>query len=135
MALLFNNNKIIRKNKRIIVRDGGIKNALIRKSELNSDEIESEIKNFCVTMASDYAENNDASVYFWRNNQAEVDILIGKGDLLLPVSVIYKNDIAKRDIRGVKAFNRAYYNRKAIIVTKDTLAIADNICFVPFWLI
>jgi len=129
------NRGVSRKNKRIYLRDCGIKNALIRNTEIPNDEFEREIKSCCVTLAGDYTEKNGGNLYFWRNNQSEVDIVLEKNNSLLPISIIYKNDISRRDLRGIKSFRRNTFSHKALVITKDTLAADDEIYYLPFWLI
>ena len=126
---------ISRKNKRFYVRDSGVRNSLIRRSVLNPDEYVQDVKNICVAIAADYTEKNGGRVCFWRSNQSELDILIECRYSLTPVQIIYKDDISRRDLRSIHTFMRSNPGRNAIVVTKDTLAVENNIYFVPFWLI
>ena len=126
---------VSRKNKRFYVRDSGIRSSLIRRSELRPEEFVQDVKNICVSMAADYTEKNGGRGCFWRSNQSDVDIIIESGYALTPVQIIYKDDITRRDLHSLHPFMRANPGRNAIVVTRDTLAVENNIYFIPFWLI
>lgn len=126
---------IIRKNKRIYLRDTGVKNALIRKLAVGPEDYADEVSGVCAALAGEYAQRGGGRVFFWRSYHNEVDFVIESGASLLPVQVIYKNNISKWDIRGLTAFTRSHLSREAIVVTKDTLAIEKNIYYIPFWLL
>jgi predicted AAA+ superfamily ATPase len=126
---------VSRKNKQIFLRDSGIKNALLRRTNITPSDLEDEIKNACVSMCEDFTEKNAGSVFFWRSNSSEADIVLDKGFTLLPISVNLKNNISKRDFRGLNAFSKTYFNRDALVITRDALSIENNVYLVPYWLI
>jgi uncharacterized protein len=126
---------VSRKNKKIYVHDGGIKNALLRRTEISSSDLEDEVKNTCIGMASDFVEKNAGKVCFWHSGHSEADIVLDKGFTLLPISVNLKNVLSRRDIRGLNSFGRTYFNRDSVVITRDTLAIENNVYYVPYWLI
>lgn len=59
--------------------------------------------------------------WFWRTpSKEEVDIILEKGNELIPVEVKYSNVILKKDFKNILKFARRFKIKEAIIVTKDT---------------
>lgn len=59
--------------------------------------------------------------WFWRTpSKEEVDIILEKGNELIPVEVKYSNVILKKDFKNILKFARRFKIKDAIIVTKDT---------------
>jgi len=127
--------KIIRKNKKIYIADSGIRNAMLKNNELSPGDEGFEVENSCVQSAGKYSEPGKYTVYFWRDNQNETDIVIDKKLEVLPIEVKYRNTILEKDLKGLFAFMEKYKSKKGIVVTKSYLEHKDNVYYIPFWLI
>lgn len=58
--------------------------------------------------------------FFWRTPQKyEVDIVIEKGDELIPVEVKYKNTILDKELKNIIRFSKKYGCKYGMVVTKD----------------
>lgn len=127
--------KVIRKNKKVFVADSGIRNAMLRNNELSPTGEGFQVENCSIQMARNYCEPENYSVYFWRDNQKETDIVIDKKIELLPIEVKYRNMILDKDIKGLFAFKEKYKTKTGIVITKTYLNKKDDIIYIPFWMI
>jgi predicted AAA+ superfamily ATPase len=130
-----NAGKVVRKNKKVFIADNGIRNGLLRISELSPEEEGVQIEISSIQLARSYCDPNNYSVYFWRDNQKETDIVIDKKRELLPVEVKYRNEVTERDLKGLFAFLEEHKARKGIVITKDFLSIKGDVVYIPFWMI
>lgn len=126
---------ISRKNKRIFLRDSGIKNALLRRPALDAAELAREIKNALIALAADYVEKEGGRVCFWRSGQNEVDIVVDKDYERIPIEVLCRDTFTRRDLRGINAYMRVNNGDKGIVITKDLLSYDHNLFFIPYWLL
>jgi len=127
--------KVIRKNKKVFIVDSGIRNAMLRNNELSSEDEGYKVENSSIQMARSYCEPENYSVYFWRDNQKETDIVIDKKIELLPIEVKYRNTILDKDIKGLFTFKEKYKTKTGIVITKTYLDKKDDIIYIPFWMI
>jgi len=79
--------------------------------------------------------NNFEKLNFWRTPQKdEVDIIINK----MPIEVKYRNEITRKDIKGLVKFLDRFKLKEGYVITKDILKgeyIDDKrIMFIPAWL-
>jgi len=69
--------------------------------------------------------------YFWYSEKGnEIDFIVNKDGVLIPIEVKYQNKINKSDYTGMK---RVF--GKGIVATKDTIGKDDNIILMPIWLL
>ncbi|MEF8874807.1 MAG: DUF4143 domain-containing protein, partial [Candidatus Thermoplasmatota archaeon] len=116
--------KGVRKNPKIYVTDHGF-------SQLQSMEeglkIETAVYN-CLRRSYD--------VHYWRDHH-EVDMIVEK-ESTIPIEVKYKEEIRKRDLKGLFEFMEKHEVEKAIVVSKkkwDSETYEDKeVIFVPAWL-
>ncbi|GHV65122.1 ATPase [Spirochaetia bacterium] len=123
--------KVVRKNKKIYVSDNGIRNAIIRNDTPDSRDEGFLAESACVQMARAYCEDKLFGLYFWRDKQTEVDIIIDKKTHLLPVEVKYRNKIEDKDLDGLYDFMKKYDAKTGIVITKNVLKKEGGIYFVP----
>jgi predicted AAA+ superfamily ATPase len=83
-------------------------------------------------MARSYCEANSFNLYFWRDKQVEVDLVIDKKTHLLPVEVKYRNKIKPEDVAGLRVFMDKYALKTGLVITKNTLREEGGIYYVPF---
>ncbi len=86
-------------------------------------------------MARAYAERNMYGVYYWREDQKEVDAVVDKKTTILALEVKYRNQIAASDLKGLKAFSSRYSPKHLVVVTKEKLESSDGIAYIPLWLL
>lgn len=127
--------KIIRKNKKVFITDSGIRNAILKNDELSPEDEGFEIENCCVGSVKRYSEPENYTVYFWRDNQKEADIVIDKKLELLPIEVKYRNTILDKDLKGLFAFMEKYKSENGVVITKSYLENKNNVYYIPFWLV
>ncbi|MBS3937168.1 MAG: ATP-binding protein [Peptococcaceae bacterium] len=130
-----NMSKIIRKNKKLSVVDNGLRNALLKLDQLTPTEIGLLAEGMVVQMARAYAERNMYGVYYWREDQKEVDAVVDKKTTILALEVKYRNQIAASDLKGLKAFSSRYSPKHLVVVTKEKLESSDGIAYIPLWLL
>jgi len=61
------------------------------------------------------------SLYYWRNNKYEVDIVLKIEKYVIPLEIKYKNEIKISDLKGVLKFLDDFKQGLAVVVTKDLL--------------
>ena len=72
---------------------------------------------------------------FWRTPQKdEVDIVIKRNNEVIPIEIKYKNQITKKDLKGIVKFMKKFKVKRGIIVTKDVLKEENDILYMPAWL-
>ena len=80
---------------------------------------------------------NSGARFFWRKGTSEVDCVLVRGDEVVPLVSRYKNNIRKKDIKGLLKFMETFSVEKGLVVTKDRegeeLVDGKWIVFVPLW--
>ena len=75
--------------------------------------------------------------FFWRKGISEVDCVVIKNDVVVPLESKYKNNIRKKDIKGLLKFMDVFSVKRGFVVTKDKegeeLIDGKLIVFVPLW--
>jgi len=130
-----NAGKIIRKNKKLFVIDNGIKNALLRISDINPSTEGHLVENCAVHNVKLYAESMRFNLFYWRDDQKEVDIVLDTKTQLIPFEIKYRTQITMSDLKGIKAFMAQYDLPCGIVITKDLLDFNEGLYFIPFWII
>jgi len=130
-----NTGKILRRNKKLYLTDTGPANAMLRLNSIDETRSGELIESICVRDAFNVCENNFWSLHYWREKDNEVDFVIDRKADIIPVEVKYRNDIKPIDF---KQFKHAFPDKNIpvyIVITKDLLKKADDILYIPFWLI
>ncbi|MEG1142488.1 MAG: ATP-binding protein [Clostridia bacterium] len=131
--------KSIRKNKKLYVLDNGISNALLHLEKIDSTRKGNLIETLCVRNVLNICENNFWKMYYWNNNNNEVDIVIDKNDKIILVKINNENNLTnyeKAILEFKKTFNNKYVNVESLLlITKDDLSFKNNIYAIPFWLV
>jgi uncharacterized protein len=75
--------------------------------------------------------------FLWRKGTSEMDCVLVKDDVVVPLESRYKNNIRKKDIKGLLKFMDVFSIEKGFVVTKelenDELIDGKLIVFVPLW--
>ena len=108
---------------------------MLRNNELSPEDEGFQVENCSIQMARTYCVPQNYSVYFWRDNQKETDIIIDKRIDLLAIEVKYRNTILDRNIKALLAFKEKYKTKTGIVITKTYLDKRDDIIYIPFWMI
>lgn len=119
--------KRIRRNKKIYVVHPSVAFATLDyKKEMLLDKI-----------LGQYVESLFGREFFWRDkHKNEVDVVI-ENKTLNPTEIKYRNDISKKDLKGLLRFMEVFKLKRGEVVTKDIFKeekIDDKkIGFVPAW--
>jgi predicted AAA+ superfamily ATPase len=73
-------------------------------------------------------------VFYWRQRDKEVDIILERKGKILPVEVKYASPVDRRELSGLRSFQTRYGTQWALIITEDEFRIEDNIVYLPLWL-
>lgn len=65
----------------------------MRMDDLEPTDIGMLIENECLRHAKSYSDINNYTVYFWRDNGKEVDVVIDKRKDILPIEVKYISEV------------------------------------------
>ncbi|GER94720.1 hypothetical protein A45J_2484 [hot springs metagenome] len=120
--------KSIRSLEKLHILDSGLINAFSRVDI--SKTIETIIVSHLIRLKG-------ADVFYFREGY-EVDAIIELDKKVYPVEVKYKDDISKKELRGIEGFYKKFKSDRAIIVSRDTLKEEHingcNVLFIPAWL-
>jgi predicted AAA+ superfamily ATPase len=125
---------VIRKNRRFYLRDCGLRNALLKNTELPSDNVSSLVENSCVIMGAEYASKNDVRFGFWRETKKESRLMFSYEKKLVPITV-YSNDPSPHEIKALTAFLDDEKCRDAFYITKNEINSMGKIHFIPYWML
>lgn len=80
-------------------------------------------------------KNTGASLFYWRERDKEVDIVLSRGDRILPIEVKYTSRPAGgREISGIKSLKTKYKFSRALVITRDKYDLQGEIIYIPLWL-
>lgn len=81
--------------------------------------------------------NSSQARFFWRKGTAEVDCVLVKNDDIMPIECKYRDNIRKKDIKGLMKFLDKFDVDTGYVVTKDRdlSEIVDDkrIVYIPLW--
>ena len=126
-----------RTNKKIYVRDTGLRHALMRYSEkdINNPDISAlSIETLFYNLFK--AHYND--VWFWRDAAGhEVDLVVRIGETILPIEIKYRTSIPARSISGLLYFMDKFKVSTGWMVTPNTFRTEKHdrksIHLIPAW--
>jgi len=127
-----------RANKKYLLLDTGIRNAIFRETPETLHEsqtfglvVESAIQS---NIISNYRRYN---TYYWRNG-GEVDMVVDTKKKLIPIEMKYKTNIRDTDIKGLIKFMKEFSVECGIVVTKDVFKYKEYdgkiVVFIPAYL-
>jgi len=128
-----------RANKKVYLTDIILKNALLRTTDLSD---RSELGKSVETIVYNHLKyisrkNRDINISYWRERNKEVDIVFEDGEETIPIDVKYKNDISKKDLKGVIHFCKKFGIEKGAVINKDGLDKKNidgiDLIFIPLW--
>ena len=126
--------KRLRSNKTLYIMDNGIVNAILRLSELTDAQIGKIVESICAREALSICETNMWNLHYWRENAAEVDLVIDKKTQVLPIEIKYRS---KELSTSLGKFHEAFPKANvpvSLVITKDTMKSVDTTLYIPFWL-
>lgn len=127
-----------RKEKKMFFIDCGLRNSLLLK-EINDLEKTKIVENLIFFHILSLKKRElFPKIFYWLDRaKNEVDIVVALENEVIPIEVKYKNEIEKRDIRGLIKFCEEF-KTKGIVVTKDLLEKREiegkDILLIPAWL-
>jgi len=129
-----NASKALRQDKTLYVFDNGIANALLRLSEVDETRAAHIVESVCAKDAMSACEKNLWKLYYWREKDYEIDLVIDRKTDSWPVEVLYGPGRAGNSLA---AFRKTFYYLKvpvSIVITKDRLEKDQDTLYIPFWL-
>jgi len=128
-----------RKEKKLFFIDVGLRNSLLLKP-INDLEKSKIIENLVFFHVFSLKRNElFPKIFYWFDkNKNEVDIIVNIGKKIIPIEVKYREQIGRRDLRGLLKFMEEFNIEKGIVVTKNLLEKRTmdkkEIIFIPAWL-
>lgn len=133
--------KIIRSNKKLSILDNGIQNSLLKRKEINTNDMGHIVESMVEFDIRLLCEKENYNEYYYRNsNKEEIDIILDRKIDIIPIEVKYTNQIESSDINIIKNFIEKNKNNEigkteyGIVITKDIYKKDSNIYFIPYWL-
>ncbi len=81
--------------------------------------------------------NSSQAQFFWRKGTSEVDCVLVKNDVIMPIECKYRDNIRKKDIKGLMKFLDKFDVDTGYVVTKDrdlSVIVDDKqIVYIPLW--
>ncbi len=81
--------------------------------------------------------NSSKAQFFWRRGTSEVDCVLIMDGSIVPLDSKYKNNISKKEIKGLIKFIKEFSLEKGYVITKDIekeeRINGNEILFVPLW--
>lgn len=134
--------KVIRSNKKLSILDNGIQNSLLKKKELNNDDIGHIIESMVDFDIRLICEKENYNEYYYRNSaKEEIDIILDRKIDVIPIEVKYTNQIDRYDTTIIKNFieknkmNKIGKTNYGIVITKDIYKKEENLYYIPYWLL
>jgi len=129
-----NAGKLLRRNKTLYVLDNGIANALLRLPQIDDTRAGHVVESICARDAIAACTNNHWSLFYWREKEYEVDLVLDRKTDILPIEVKYRKDTGQT---GLSAFRQAFADDQipfSVVITKDRLDKQNDVLYIPFWL-
>jgi len=134
--------RIRKKIKKIYLNDIGLRNVVnntfIDSILLDPVEmgkiVETVVHNHCLRLKFKISSQHKSELFYWRDEQGEVDIVLEHNGKPIPIEVKYKNKIDENELKNIKRFIKKYGSGFGICVTKDTFELNGNILMIPTWL-
>ncbi len=133
--------KIIRSNKKLSILDNGICNSLLKKKELESNDVGHLIESMVDFDIRLLCERENYNEYYYRNSdKEEIDVIIDRKIDIIPIEVKYTNKIEGSDIKNIEKFikknkdNKLGKTKFGIIITKDICKKEGDLYYIPYYL-
>lgn len=90
------------------------------------------------TVIASQLMSRSLNLYYWRDNNYEVDIILDERGKVIPIEVKYRDEIKLSELKGIFKFLESFKEDSAIVVSKDKLKqekIGNKfILYLPAWL-
>jgi len=129
-----NTSKTLRQDKTLFILDNGIANAMLRLPGVDEDRAVHIVESVCARDALAACELNLWKLYYWKERDYEIDLVIDRKTDALPIEVMYGPGASGN---SVAAFKKSFYYLKApvsVVITKDRLGKDQDSVYIPFWL-
>lgn len=81
--------------------------------------------------------NSSKARFFWRRGTSEVDCILLNEGTTIPFQSKYKNDIKKKELKGLIKFLKEFSVKKGYVITKESdeevMVDEHQIIFLPLW--
>lgn len=133
----------IRKQKKIYLSNIGLRNALIGTLNEGLLRDNAELGNVAEMLVHEHCKRLKfclepefkTELFYWRTTQGdEVDIIVELHRKPIPIESKYRNDIHKKDLKGLYHFLKEYEASFGVVITKDRFDLRENIIYMPLWL-
>ncbi|MBI4010132.1 MAG: AAA family ATPase [Candidatus Aenigmarchaeota archaeon] len=135
-------NRLKKKIKKIYLNDIGLRNVINNTFDesilLNQREMgkiaETIVHNHCIRLKFKISPQTNPKLFYWRDDEGEIDIIFEHKNKPIPIEVKYKNKIGGDDLKTIRKFIQNYKSGFGLCITKDTFGIDDKILMLPIWL-
>ena len=134
--------KRIRREKKVYINDSGIRNVAV--GELNDSllsniaelgkVVEAVVADHCRRLKFNLEPTSEIQLFYWKNKGYETDIVMEMFQKPLPIEVKYRDEIRRKDLKGLLEFSTEHKTPFQMVVTRERLDLKDNIIFIPLWL-
>lgn len=131
--------KRIRKQRKIYLQNPGLRNVLLGRLDEEAlrdpaalgPAVESVVHDHAKRLVHGLAPGLLPPAFYWRDRQGhEVDVVVEIDGRPLPIEVKHRGD-PTRGLEGLRAFLAAHPAAFGLVVTRDRLALEDNLVFLP----
>jgi len=135
--------KLVKKKiKKFYMNDVGLRNVInnsfaesvIQDGNELGKLAETIVFNHCLRLKFALTGKAMPDMFYWRENDEEIDIILDCMEHVLPVEVKYRNRIDKSDIKAIRDFVENGQAPFGIVVTADKLDKNGKLIFIPLWL-
>ncbi|MFT8887563.1 MAG: AAA family ATPase [Ethanoligenens sp.] len=126
---------VLRKNKRLYLRDCGMKHALLRRQTFTPEEHARAGREAVLSLLLDYAEKNGGKIWYWRGAKGQALYVLERRGRLLPVQFLTGTDIGSGSPRALQSFCRIFSHVGGLVVTRETLDVRDGVAYIPLWML
>lgn len=134
--------KTIRSNKKLSILDNGIQNSLLKKKEIDDNDMGHIIEAMTDFDIRLLCERENYNQYYYRNSdKEEIDLILDRKIDLIPIEVKYTNQIERIDTKTIKKFIEKNKDKKinktpyGIVITKDIYKKEESLYYIPYWLL
>jgi predicted AAA+ superfamily ATPase len=96
--------------------------------------VETVVFNHCLRLKFNLTNKARPSMYYWRENDNEIDIILDCMEHVLPIEVKYRNRIDRPDVKAIREFVEKGQAPFGLVITVDKLEKDGNLIYIPLWL-
>ncbi len=138
---LSKSNRIRKKIKKVYFNDIGLRNVInntfVENALTDTNELgkiaETVVHDHCVRLKFKISNQLRPELFYWRDDEGEIDIILEHKGRPIPIEVKYRNTIQKEDISLMEKFIEENDSGFGICVSKETMELRNKILVIPAW--